>query len=284
MDTKFIAEVCSNHNGSLNRCLKFIKTAKEIGCYGVKFQLFKTEKLFANEILKKSPIHRKRKKWELPEKFIKRISVECKKRKIKFGCTPFYLESLPLLKKYVDFIKISSYEILWRDLLIECAKLRKPIIFSTGMANIKEIRNAKKILKYNGAKDITVLHCVSEYPANLDKINLNYFSYLKKNISTKVGWSDHTRDKLLLNYLISKFNLDAVEFHLDLDKKGFEYGDGHCWLPEEIENVIKFYSKVKNKNSKKNLKKISLIEKKERFWRADPIDGLRPMKIIRNKF
>jgi sialic acid synthase SpsE len=60
-DTKFIAEVCSNHNGSLNRCLKFIKTAKEIGCYGVKFQLFKTEKLFANEILKKSPYIEKEK-------------------------------------------------------------------------------------------------------------------------------------------------------------------------------------------------------------------------------
>ena len=64
------------------------------------------------------------------------------------------------LKPYVDFYKISSYEILHKDLLVKCAKTRKPVILSTGMANFGEVKKVTKILKQNGCKKITVLHCV----------------------------------------------------------------------------------------------------------------------------
>ena len=285
-NTRFIAEVCSNHNGSLKRCLDFVRKSKEIGCYAVKFQMFKIDELFSQDILKKSKIHRDRKKWELNEKFIPIIAEECKRQKIKFGCTPFYIDAVKKLEKYVDFFKIGSYEILWTDLFSECAKTGKPVIFSTGMANNNEIKKAYQNLRKNKCKDISIMHCVSEYPANVNNCNLHYINYLRKNFKTKIGWSDHTKDQFLLNFICTNFNVDLVEFHLDLDGKGYEYGPGHCWKPEEIITVInyKYRNNIFNQiNFKKTKKIISLKEKAERDWRADPQDGLRPLLKKRKK-
>lgn len=277
---KFIAEVSSNHNRSLKRCYDFIDKAASIGCYSVKFQLFKVDQLFSKDTLKRSLSHRKRKKWELPEKFIPKIHERCKKKKIKFSCTPFYLEGVDKLKKYVDFFKISSYEILWKDLLIECAKTRKPIVISSGMSTFKEIENAVIILKKNGCRKITVLHCVSQYPADINNCNLRSIVYLKKKLGCDVGWSDHTVNPLIINSAIDEFGSTMIEFHLDLDRRGYEFNTGHCWTPEKILPIINFY-KNKKKIFGKNFKKYSKDEKKERMWRADPMDGLRPFKKIR---
>ena len=99
--TKFIAEVCSNHNRNLKRCISFIDTAANINCYSIKFQLFKIDKLFSPEILKKSKKHRDRMKWELPEEFIPNIAERCFKKKIKFSCTPFYLDAVKKVKQKI---------------------------------------------------------------------------------------------------------------------------------------------------------------------------------------
>ena len=104
---KLIGEVSSNHNKNLKRCFKFIDLCSELKFYAIKFQLFKIEKLFSRDVLKRSKKHRNRKKWELPISFIPKIFTYCKKKKIKFGCTPFYIEAVDILKPYVDFFKIS---------------------------------------------------------------------------------------------------------------------------------------------------------------------------------
>lgn len=277
---RFIAEVSSNHNRSLKRCYEFIDKASLIGCYSVKFQLFKIDQLFSQDVLKKSYNHRNRKKWELPDKFIPKIYERCKKKKIKFSCTPFYLQGVEKLKKYVDFFKISSYDILRKDLLIKCAESRKPVVISSGMATFAEINSAVKILRQNKCKDITVLHCVSQYPADIKNCNLKSIKFLKKKIKCNVGWSDHTVNPLIINSAIQDFGASTIEFHLDIDKKGYEFKQGHCWTPNEILPLINFY-KNKEKIFGKNNKHYSKIEKKERTWRADPVDGLRPLKFKR---
>jgi len=278
--TKFIAEVSSNHNKSLKRCYEFIDKASLIGCYSVKFQLFKIDQLFSKDVLKRSLKHRKRKVWELPEKFIPKIYKRCRQKNIKFSCTPFYLEAVDKLKNYVDFFKISSYEILWKDLLIKCAQTKKPIVISSGMATFSEVNSAVKILRKNGCKRITVLHCVSQYPANIKNCNLKSITYLRKKLKCDIGWSDHTVNPLVINSAIEEFGSTMIEFHLDIDKKGYEYSQGHCWTPETIFPLINFY-KNKKKIIGKNHKKYSKDEKKERLWRADSFDGLRPFKSIR---
>ena len=278
--TQFISEISSNHNSNLKRSLKLINVSSKIGFDIVKFQLFKIDKLFSKEILFKSKNHRDRKKWELKEKYIPILAKECKKNKIKFCVTPFYLEAVDIIKPYVDFIKIASYEILWEDLLIKCAKTKKPIIISTGMANMKEVINAIKILKKNGAKKIIILHCVSNYPAKLKSLNLSAISTLRKKTKLDIGWSDHSAKSLVVYKAIQKWKASFVELHIDLDGKGFEYKSGHCWLPKNAKELINFVKqdKLVDGNGKK---KPNLAEKNERKFRADNIDGMIPIKRYR---
>jgi N-acetylneuraminate synthase len=278
--TQFISEISSNHNSNLKRSLKLINVSSKIGFDIVKFQLFKIDKLFSKEILFKSKNHRDRKKWELKEEYIPILAKECKKNKIKFCVTPFYLEAVDIIKPYVDFIKIASYEILWEDLLVKCAKTKKPIIISTGMANMKEVINAVKILKKNGAKKIIILHCVSNYPAKLKSLNLSAISTLRKKTKLDIGWSDHSAKSLVVYKAIQKWKASFVELHIDLDGKGFEYKSGHCWLPKNAKELINFVKQDKlvdgNGKKKPNFEEIS-----ERKFRADKIDGLRPIRKYR---
>lgn len=279
----FIAEISSNHNQSLKRTRDLIRSAKNSGFSAVKFQLFKIDQLFHNKILQKSIKHRSRKKWELPVSFIEPIFLECKKSKIKLGFTPFYIDAVSILKEYVDFFKISSYEILWEDLLKECAKTGKPVILSTGMANLNEVKNAIKILKRNNCQKITLLHCVSNYPANVEDCNLKSIKFLKKKFRVPVGWSDHTKDFLILSRVISQYDAKDIEMHIDLDGKGYEFKSGHCWLPGESKKLISFFNSIK-KIDGKFMKKNSKSENDERKWRADNFDGLRPLLMTRKKF
>lgn len=282
MKTNFIAEISSNHNQDLKRCFKFIDLCSDLNFYAVKFQLFKIDKLFHKKILKKSKNHRDRKKWELPINFLPKISTYCKKKKIKFGCTPFYLDAVDELLPYVDFFKISSYELLYEELLKKCAKTKKNIIFSTGMANYAEVKKAYQIFKNNNAKKISILHCVSNYPAKLECCNLNSIKFLSDKLKCDVGWSDHTANPLIIKEAIDKYNAKIIELHIDLDKKGYEYKFGHCWLPKDLKNLfdfIKYESKIRGIYGKK----FSYQEKLERYSRADPLDGLRPLIKLRKK-
>ncbi len=282
MKTKFIAEISSNHNRDLKRCFKLIDLCSNLNFYAVKFQLFKIDKLFHNKILKKSKNHRDRKKWELPDSFLPKISAYCKKKKIKFACTPFYLGAVEKLEPYVDFYKISSYEILWNELLVKCAQTKKPVVFSTGMANFAEVKSAYNVLKNHKCKKISLLHCVSNYPARIETCNLNSIKYLSKKFKCNVGWSDHTANPLIINEAIEKFGAKLVEMHIDLDGKGFEYKFGHCWLPKDLEKLFNFLGKRKKLKGKLE-KKFSFSEKDERNARSDPFDGLRPLIKLRKK-
>ena len=277
---KFISEISSNHNNDINRSIRLIKTSAEIGFDIVKFQLFKIDKLFSKEILSKSKKHRDRKKWELKEKYIPILAKQCKKNNIKFCVTPFYLEAVDVIKPYVDYIKIASYEILWEDLLIKCAKTKKPIIISTGMANMREVMNAIKILKKNGAKKIIILHCVSNYPAKLESLNLSAINTLRIKTKFDIGWSDHSAKSLVVFKAIQKWKASFVELHIDIDGKGFEYKSGHCWLPKNAKELINFVrqDKLIDGNGKN---KPNQLEMNERKFRADKIDGLRPIKKYR---
>jgi len=279
----FIAEVSSNHARNLNRCIEFIDCAAEIGCSAVKFQLFKIEQLFAPEILRHSSDHRRRKQWELPVSFLPLLSDRCKEKNIQFSCTPFYLEAVTELEPYVDFYKIASYELLWDDLLAACAKTSKPVILSTGMATLDEIIHAVKILRKNGCTDLTLLHCTSAYPTPYQEANLAAIKTLRKATDCTVGWSDHTVEPSVIHRAIHKWGAETIEFHLDLDGQGAEFSAGHCWLPDQIQALITEVNKGFIADGH-GLKEPVLSEQPDRQWRADPSDGLRPLKAIRTQF
>lgn len=280
VNVAFVAEVSSNHNRDLNRCLQFIDTAAEIGCAAVKFQLFKVRELFAPEILARSEKHRRREAWELPVEFLPALVKRCREVGIQFACTPFYLDAVRELLPYVDFYKIASYELLWGDLLTECARMGKPIILSTGMATLEEVDRAVTTLRSSGCEDLTLLHCVSGYPTAAEECNLAAIETLRQAFHCSVGWSDHSVSPGVVYRAVYRWNASMIEFHLDLDGAGEEFRTGHCWLAEQIRPVIETV-KTGFQSDGSGEKLPAPVELPDREWRAEPSDGLRPLLATR---
>ena len=276
----FIAEVSSNHDRDLARAFEFIDRAAAIGCGAVKFQLFKIDEMFAPEILAQSAKHRARREWELPVSFLGPIAERCRSQGVQFMCTPFYLKAVEELRPHVDADKIASYELMWDALLAACAATGKPVILSTGMATIPEITHAADVLRKHGARDVTLLHTVSAYPTPPDEANLGALKTIADATGFACGWSDHTVSPGVILRAVAKWNAPMVEFHLDLDKTGAEYAAGHCWLPEEMAPVIAMV-RAGERADGSGVKEPLPSELPDREWRADPSDGMRPLKHIR---
>ena len=279
----FIAEVSSNHSRDLGRSLEFIDTAAKIGCDAVKFQLFRIDELFAPEIVQKMEKIQARKQWELPVEFLPKLAERCHEKNIQFSCTPFYLDAVAQLEPYVAFYKIASYELLWDALLTACARTGKPVILSTGMATLDEIRHAVKVLREGGCRDLTLLHCTSAYPTPYAEANLAAIETLRQATGCRIGWSDHTVEPGVIHRAIHRWGAEVIEFHLDLEGKGEEYEAGHCWLPEQIGPVIEQVRKATAADGT-GVKEPVPAELPDRMWRADPSDGLRPLKPTRKNF
>lgn len=279
----FIAEVSSNHGQDICRAKAFIKVSQEIGCDAVKFQLFKIDQLFAPEILEKSAEHRKRKQWELPISFLPELSNYTHQLGMQFTCTPFYLKAVSELEPYVDFYKIASYELIWDDLIIACAKTGKELVLSTGMATIDEIQHAVQVFKHHSSAKLTLLHAISGYPTPVNEANVKAINTLQQHFDCNIGLSDHSVSPAVLLRAIHKWGATAIEFHLDLDGQGEEFSAGHCWLPEQIKNTISLVKEgfIADGTGEKVA---APSEQADRLWRADPSDGLRPFKEIRNAF
>lgn len=276
----FIAEASSNHGRDLSRAKSFVDAAADAGCDAVKFQLFKIGRMFAPEILAKSPKHRARAEWELPLSHLGPLADHCRARGIQFSCTPFYLEAVAELAPFVDFYKVASYELLVDGLLKACARTGKPVVLSTGMATLEEIQAAAQCLREAGARDVTLLHCVSAYPTPAAEANLSAIETIRAATGLPVGWSDHTRRPAVIERAVHHWGARVVEFHLDLDGQGAEYAAGHCWLPHEIAPVI---ARIRESLAAdgKGFKGPQPSELSDREWRADPADGMRPLKHVR---
>jgi N-acetylneuraminate synthase len=276
----FIAEASSNHGRDLSRALAFVDAAAAAGCGAVKFQLFRIDRMFAPEILEKSQKHAARRDWELPLEHLAPIAERCLEKKILFSCTPFYRQAVDELRPYVAFYKVASYELMVDGLLEACAATGKPVVLSTGMATLEEIRHAVAVLRQSGVADITLLHCVSAYPTPANEANLAAIATLREATGVKTGWSDHTRRPAVIERAVHHWGADAVEFHLDLDGTGAEYAAGHCWLPAEIAPVI---ARVRESFGADGtgFKEPQPSEADDRAWRADPSDGMRPLKWVR---
>lgn len=285
--TKFVAEISSNHNRDLGRAFQMVEAAAQAGCDAVKFQLFKIDELFAPEILAKSEVHRARRQWELPFEFIPILAERTHALGMEFSCTPFYLEAVAELEPYVDFYKIASYELLWHKLFFTCMDTGKPLVFSTGMSNLSEIKAVlEALVQYQGA-DITILRCSSAYPTPVDQANLGSIDSLRTalepfydHFKLSYGWSDHTVSKEVLLSAVLKYRASFVEFHLDLEGDGEEFNAGHCWLPDQIASVISMLRLVELADGDGSIEP-GEAEYSDREWRADPSDGLRPLKSIR---
>jgi N-acetylneuraminate synthase len=279
---KFIADIGSNHNQSMDRIYTLIQQAYEVGCWGVKFQLFNAETLYRNP----SPEQlRDLKRSQLPLEFLPKIYDHCLGYSIQLGITPFSMEAVMEASPFVDFFKIGSYELLCHQMIEKIASYHIPTIISTGMASFLEVTDAVTILAKQ-VHDITILHCVSKYPALPKECHLERMwmirqisflikkeNYLEPQIF-RYGWSDHTRNPGVVHRAVS-LGMKTVEFHFDLeDLRGMESHHGHCWTPGEIAPVIHSVMEGEEAEGQETCFRENDNQRKQRM---DPHDMSRPI-------
>lgn len=227
--TIIIAEGGVNHNGSLDLALQLVKSAKDCGADYIKFQTFSAKRI-VNKFAPQAEYQKKNigkntgqlemlQKLELKKSDFIEISQYCKELKIGFLSSPFDIESICFLRDIgMDFMKIPSGEITNLPYLREIASTRKPIILSTGMSTLGEIEDALRILINNGTdeKEISLLHCNTEYPTPYEDVNLKAIETLKTCFGLKVGLSDHTKG-IEVPIAAVAMGSEIIEKHFTLD-------------------------------------------------------------------
>ena len=198
-----IAEAGVNHNGSLDKALQLCDAAKEAGVDCVKFQTWKTDLIVAKDT-KMADYQKKNlgnsdtqydmlKKLELSYDDFRVIKEHCDKIGIQFLSTADETESLDFICNLgIPFLKLGSGEVTNIPYLRYCGRKKMPIIISTGMCHLSDVIIAYNTLMEAGAKDVTVLHCTTNYPCPMDEVNLNAMTTIKQALKCKVGYSDHT--------------------------------------------------------------------------------------------
>jgi len=198
-----IAEAGVNHNGSIEVAKKMVDVAKESGVDAIKFQTFQAEKMVTArsskaEYQKKGTTEGESqlemlKKLQLSQEEFILLRTYCEQIGIEFLSTPFDLESLAFLYRIgLKRWKIPSGEITNLPYLIKIAETKQPAILSTGMATMEEVEAAVEVLNKYGVKEITLLHCTTEYPTPFEDVNLKAMLTLKEHFNMSVGYSDHT--------------------------------------------------------------------------------------------
>ena len=232
--TYFVAEVSANHCGSILIAKKLIKCAKINGADAVKLQTYTADTMtiksnkryfkINNGLWKGYNLWNLYKKAHTPLKWHKELFKYAKSLNIKIFSTPFDETAVDFLEKlHCPIYKIASFEMTNLNLIKKAAKTKKPLIISTGMANLKEIEETVKTAKRYGSKNITLLYCVSNYPSSIEDFNLNNIKILKDKFKCKVGLSDHSKDNRVAMASIAA-GAEMIEKHIALDnqKKGFD--------------------------------------------------------------
>lgn len=244
-----IAEAGVNHNGSLEYAKKLIDAAALAGADAVKFQTFKADRLVRRDAQKaayqqentgnkQETQYDMLKRLELSEEMHQELMDHCKEKKIMFLSTPFDSDSLKmLLKQGISLWKVPSGEVTNYPYLREIAKTGKPVIMSTGMCDLEEVKAAVRTLQENGSGGITLLHCNTEYPTPVEDVNLRAMCTLKDEIHLPVGYSDHTRG---IEVPVAAVAMGAVviEKHFTLDRN-MEGPDHRASLePDELKAMV----------------------------------------------
>lgn len=258
--TFVIAEAGINHNGSFNLAKKLIVAAKAVGADVVKFQAFKTEEFIIKEAQRAAHVKGKKsffemiQSWELKDSDYVKLAKFAKRQKMMFFASVFGPKSLKMLEKIrVPIYKIASMDLNNYPLLRSVAKTGKPVIISTGMGNLDEIKKAVKILE-TGRGEIGILHCVALYPPEAEEFHLEKIGILQKAFPRHaIGFSDHSLD-ILTPVAAAALGARIIEKHFTLDKKSAGPDQQSSSDPKEFKKMvdeIRYLEKaVENKRSK----------------------------------
>ncbi|MFH0772044.1 MAG: N-acetylneuraminate synthase [Candidatus Omnitrophota bacterium] len=253
-ETFIIAEAGVNHNGDIALAKELIDAARESGADAVKFQNFKAERTISRYAIKAGYQKNSKGDRETQLAMLKKLELRDEdyfclfeyagRKKILFLSTPKDIPGARLLQEMgIAAYKIGSSEINNFEFLKFIASLSRPVILSTGMSTLSEVRQAVEVIRAESDSPLALLHCVSQYPCPVNKVNLRAMLVLEKAFHTPVGYSDHT---LGIEVALAAVALGAkiIEKHFTLDK-GMK-GPDHkiSATPEEFKEMVSFIRNV----------------------------------------
>ena len=302
----FIAEVSANHVGSLKIAKKLIKIAKYYGADAVKLQTYTADSMTINsskkDFLVSDGLWKGEKLWNLydraktPYEWHPELFKYAKKLKMTCFSTPFDANAVDLLEKLkCPFYKISSFEMNDLPLIEKVLATKKPLILSTGTSSFKEIKSVMSFIRKKKAKNnISLLYCVSNYPASFEDFNLNNISILKKEFNCTVGLSDHSISnkvaiaaigagaEIFEKHIAIKESKKSPDFKFSLFEN--QIGEYRKCLDETYEmfKKNKFYRNKSEKFYKNFRRSIYVVRniKKGDLFTENNIKLLRPLKGI----
>ncbi len=271
-----IAEVSANHGQNFNQAAAMIRKAKECGADAVKFQAYTPDTLTidcnSRYFRIKHPkwggqtLYELYKKAYIPWKWFKKLKKVAADSGILFFATAFDKTSIDFLEELnVRLHKISSFELVDLPLIEYAAKTKKPLMLSTGMADVSEIRDAVATARKAGAKEIILLKCVSDYPAKAEEMNLRTIPDMKQLFGCPVGLSDHS---LGIGASICAVALGArvIEKHFILSRKFKTADNFFSTEPQELKELVENV-RIAEKALGKVQYELMAGEKKNRIFR-----------------
>jgi N-acetylneuraminate synthase len=270
-----ISEIGINHNGDLSVAKEMIKESKDCGANVVKFQKRDINLVYNKKMLetkRESPwgttFKEQKEGLEFGEKEYREIDNFCKSLGIEWFASAWDLNSLNFLKKFdLKFNKIASAMIIDQNFLNEVAKEKKYTFISTGMTDFKMIENAVNIFKKNDCP-FELMHCISKYPFEDTKANLNMIKILRNKFNCNVGYSGHESGGLAISYAAATLGISSLERHFTLDRTMYGSDQAASITPPTFKELVGGIRKIElalvGNNEKKILNEEIEVAKKLR--------------------
>jgi sialic acid synthase SpsE len=217
-----IAEAGSNHNGSLDNARRLIEVAADAGADAVKFQVFRAGRMYprtagvSDYLGLPTPIYDVIEEMEMSYEWLPILADECRAAGILFMATPFDEESADRIDPFVGAHKIASYELTHTPLLQHVARKGRPVILSTGTADLTEVGEAVTAIREAGNPQLMLMQCTAAYPAPFAALQLRAMRTMRNTFALPVGLSDHSRDPFVAPIAAIALGAAAIEKHFTL--------------------------------------------------------------------
>ena len=242
---KLIAEIGGNHEGNFEYANHLTDLAIESGVDSIKFQIYSGKTLVNETIDKQRKLHFD--KFSLTNEQYQQLAEKCIRSNVDFNASIWNDAQIEIFDKYLSFYKVGSGDLTCFPILEKLAKRGKPIILSSGLSNLKEIKDAIEVLtksneKYKSKKMLCIMQCTSVYPCPDIELNLNVIEAFKKEFDYIIGYSNHSPNLSSLEYAIVK-GAKILEFHFTDEREGKTFRDHSVSFTKDDVNKLK--SKIK---------------------------------------
>jgi N-acetylneuraminate synthase len=267
-----VAEVNTSHFGEIDLAKKMIDSARESGCDCVKFQSWSSGTLYSKTFYDENPIAKRFvDKFSFSEEELAEVADYSQENGVAFASTPYSPEEVDFLieRCNVPFIKIASMDLNNYPYLEHIGKTGTPIVLSTGMGDLEEIRRAVETIENTGNSNICLLHCISIYPPELSTIRLKNITGLKMEFPEyPIGFSDHSEGIEMASAAIA-LGACLIEKHLTLDKNKIGMDNQMATEPEEMSLLVKNCHNVQNAlGGEERIVQDAELEQRERIRRS----------------